>query len=224
METAIAVGRNGSAAFDPRPAPISPTREAGFLLLLDSLSGVRDGQWVQIQETGFARRALFRDQHPDAERFCFLREYLSKPRVRTGDTFLGVLLPRFSAGFPERILAQNQHSHPLGSQHIDDPRASGVQSVHHAPIALRRDPIEAARGLSWLFLSGKVFPERLALLVREVLHCLPRLLETRRGVKPNVFELRAASTAMPTSRATNRFGSRPQAGCSLTAETTSRTE
>jgi hypothetical protein len=55
--------------------------------------------------------------------------------------FLIVLLPEFHVCLPERILAQHQHADTFLHQQLDTPTAGGMQILHHAPIALRRETI-----------------------------------------------------------------------------------
>ena len=101
---------DGGAAFDAIPAAIPTPREVGLFFLLGSLRGIIDGQGVQIQEAGAARVALLRDLHADAARLGFVGEELQEPRMGNLHEFLIVLLPQFHVGFPERVLAQDQHA------------------------------------------------------------------------------------------------------------------
>src|SRR5215471_18405196 len=71
----IHVGMDGSATFDAIPAAIATTRETRFVLLLGFLHWIIGGKWVEVQEAGFARVALFGHDHPDTSCLRFIREH-----------------------------------------------------------------------------------------------------------------------------------------------------
>ena len=78
----IHVGMDGSATFDAIPAAIATTRETRFVLLLGALRWIIGWEWVEVQEAGFARVALFPNDHANADQLRFIRQHLDEPTVR----------------------------------------------------------------------------------------------------------------------------------------------
>ena len=97
-----------SAAFDAIPAAMATTRETRFVLLLGSLRWIIGGQWVEVQEAGFARVALFGDNHRDTDKLGLVCEQLDESGMGDVHKFLIVLAAQLHPLLPERILANDE--------------------------------------------------------------------------------------------------------------------
>ena len=85
--------------------------------------------------------------------------------MRDLHTLLTVLLPQMDFLFPERILAIYQRANPCRNQEVNDVTAGGIQIMHDAPIALRRDHLKETGGLALAAGTGQA-----ALLIVELVH------------------------------------------------------
>jgi hypothetical protein len=117
--------------------------------------GIRGGKRVTVQETGEAFVGFFREDDGDTHRFGFVGQHLDEPCMRDLHKLLIVLLPQMDFLFPERILADDQCANPFGNQEVNDPTAGGMQIMHDAPIALRRDRLKETRGLALVAGTGQ---------------------------------------------------------------------
>ncbi len=78
---------------------------------------------------------------------------------------LSMLFPQLHLLFPKRVLAKNERSNAFCNQEVDDPTASGMQVMHHPPMALRRDPIQTMRGEAVVLAFGKLLLFMLSVFV-----------------------------------------------------------
>ena len=151
----IDIRMDGRTSFEAVPAPRSRPRKTWLVFLFCPLGGIRGGKRVTVQETGEAFVGFFREDDGDTHCFGFVGQHLDELCMRDLHKLLIVLLPQMDFLFPEPILADDQRANPFGNQEVNDPTAGGMQIMHDAPIALRRDRLKETRGLALVAGTGQ---------------------------------------------------------------------